>query len=85
MAFTRTSTMNCTIRNLSSSGALVLFADPAPIPEEFELTIPHRAETLRARRMWRKAGQAGLCFVTPEAEPSSSARSLGTGRAGAPA
>ncbi len=64
----RASTADCLLRNLSSEGAKLVFGDGAAIPVEFEITIRSRAETRRARLVWRNETQAGIQFLRSESE-----------------
>lgn len=56
----RQSTMDCTVRNISGHGALVVFAHTSLTPSEFMLHIPHRGESHAARVAWRRHDRAGV-------------------------
>jgi len=74
IAFTRlSSTIDCTIRNISPGGGRVVFTGPVAAPKEFDLHIPHRRETRRARVIWRTGEDLGVAFVEQQvaAEPVS--------------
>jgi hypothetical protein len=58
----RFSTMDCLVRNLSAAGAKLDFNGAAIIPDEVDLTIAKRDETLRARIVWRRGDEAGVVF-----------------------
>ena len=62
------STMDCLVRNLSPDGAKVTFVNTVLVPKEFDLTITQRAQTLRARMIWRQCGEAGVVFLEPRPE-----------------
>lgn len=70
----RASTMDCLVRNLSSDGARVVFTNTLTVPDEFDLTITRKAESYRARMVWRQPGEgdapgeAGIVFLEPRAE-----------------
>ena len=64
----RFSTMDCLVRNLSSNGARVVFTNTVTVPDELELTITHKAQTFRARMVWRQHEEAGLVFLAPQGE-----------------
>lgn len=66
----RASTIDCLVKNLSSQGAKIAFGDGVAIPVEFDVTIRRRAETRRARIMWRNETQAGIHFLRPVKETS---------------
>jgi hypothetical protein len=54
------STMDCTVRNISAYGAKMVITDAFRLPEAFNLRIPHHDQTHRARIAWRKGDEAGL-------------------------
>jgi hypothetical protein len=45
----RRASIECTIRDLSDSGARVTFEHPVTVPDHIELFIAHKQQTLRAR------------------------------------
>lgn len=58
----RAATIDCTIRNLSESGARLMVASVVGIPDLFELAVP--SEPIRqCRLIWRKTGQIGVAFA----------------------
>jgi hypothetical protein len=59
----RHSTLDCTLRDLSASGAKLYFSAHVPIPEEFDLELPQKGRTHRARIMWRTADSCGVRFI----------------------
>ncbi len=64
MAFNaRQSTMDCVVRDFSSAGAKVTFANPSAVPDAVELTIAHKKHTFRARVVWRRRDEAGVAFL----------------------
>jgi hypothetical protein len=73
----RYSTLDCLVRNMSQSGAMLVFDDVASIPSEFDVTIRHKGESRRARIVWRAELKAGIAFLPPE---SSNVVSLETAR-----
>lgn len=60
----------CIIRNQSGNGARLVLYDPSFIPDEFELTIPQRQTTLRARTRWRDYDSLGIEFLASEPNES---------------
>lgn len=56
-------TVDCVVRNLSDTGARIETPNQTALPAEFDLHIPHKARTYRARIVWRKAAEAGVRFV----------------------
>lgn len=56
----RQSTMDCTVRNISPHGALVVFPHTSLTPSEFTLYIPGRGESHSASVAWRHHDRAGV-------------------------
>lgn len=56
----------CLIRDLSDKGARILFSDTVTLPDTFDLYIPQRDQTWRAKVRWRHGDEIGLAFVLPE-------------------
>lgn len=54
--------MDCMIRDLSEDGARIVLSDTVALPEVIELDIPQRELRRRARVVWRRKGEVGLCF-----------------------
>jgi hypothetical protein len=65
----RRSTMDCVVRNFSPDGAKIVFSNPTPIPNDFDLEIRQKERTFRARAVWRSETEAGVRFVAPESQP----------------
>jgi len=65
--------MDCVIRDLSEDGARIALSDTVALPEVIELDIPQRELRRRARVVWRRKGEAGLCFSRAEPAPDPSA------------
>jgi hypothetical protein len=62
----RNSTAECMVRDISTHGARVIFADEVSIPDVVELYIPQKDQNLRAHIVWRHANEAGIAFAVPE-------------------
>jgi hypothetical protein len=58
----RRSAIDCLIRDLSEDGARIIFSDTVSVPEQVELYIPQKEQTLRARVQWRHGEEIGLAF-----------------------
>jgi PilZ domain len=59
----RASVIDCVVRNISSSGAeLALAAGAMGVPDNFELHIPSKCCSHRARLVWRDADGIGVVF-----------------------
>ena len=54
------STVDCIVRNISPIGARLDIADSMALPTEFDLDIPHKGRTFRARIAWRSEGLVGV-------------------------
>ena len=59
----RCSILDCTIRDLSDTGARIYFADISEIPPEFELEIPNRGVRVPGRVMWSRGANHGVMFL----------------------
>mgnify|MGYP001766110747 CR=1 FL=1 len=62
------STIDCLIKNISPDGARLSIDEYMTIPVEFDLEVPQRGRTFRARIVWRGEGAMGVMFIQPEAE-----------------
>lgn len=58
------STIECTVRNLSESGAQLKVASLIGIPDEFELKLKD-AGTARAKIAWKRGNTIGIQFLDP--------------------
>jgi hypothetical protein len=54
--------IDCTVRNLSQTGAALDVASRVGIPDEFVLIVPSGALRFACRVVWRKAGRIGIKF-----------------------
>lgn len=59
----RQSVFDCVIRNYSNDGAHISFPDGTSLPENVNLTIRHRGETIAAKTVWQSHDRAGLAFT----------------------
>ena len=60
-------TIECTIKNISTSGAKIEIGNAMSIPETFDLEIPQKGRSHRARLSWRNATAIGVEFIDEEA------------------
>ncbi len=58
----RSSVLDCTVRDLSETGARISFA-VSELPPEFELEIPNKGQRVQARLMWSRGATHGVMFV----------------------
>ena len=54
--------IDCTVRNLSNTGAALDVPTPVGIPDKFILVIPSDALRFPCRVVWRKAVRIGVRF-----------------------
>jgi len=62
----RMSTIDCIIKNISPTGAKVALNDTLAVPTEFEIDIPQKGRTHRARLVWRDKESIGVEFMEPK-------------------
>jgi hypothetical protein len=53
----------CTVVQVSRTGAKLNVAEGVALPDEFDVAIPQRNWTGRARLVWRRGAQAGVKFI----------------------
>ncbi len=54
--------MDCTVRDLSTTGAALDVLSQVGIPEKFTLAVPEDGLHLPCRVVWRKAFRIGVTF-----------------------
>ncbi len=59
----RSSRIECTVRDISETGARLMFHGPVQIPPEFELEVPKRKLSSHARLVWSEGQAHGVMFV----------------------
>ena len=67
IAFNRTSTIDCRVRNMSPIGACLVVPSQVGIPNEFTLFVEYDKLKRRCRVIWRTATQLGIEFVSDTA------------------
>ena len=66
----RHASIECVIRDISDSGARLSFDNPVTVPDNVELFILHKQQTLRARVQRRGPTEIGIAFeVERSSEP----------------
>ena len=60
------SLIDCTIRDLTETGAKLRFDDAFPLPPQFELFIVDAKAVWPARNAWQKGTEAGVEFFRTE-------------------
>ncbi len=63
------SSLDCLIRDMSSTGARLDLSASVTVPDRFDLYLPHRDETCRVHLQWRRGGQIGVAFDQVESAP----------------
>ena len=56
-------TIDCLVRNMSQNGAKLVFEGTVLLPGEFDLMLPQKGESRRARVVWRQQDEAGVAFL----------------------
>ena len=79
----RVSPVECTVWDISETGARISFVKPVPLPPEFELQVPKRKISRQVRVVWSNEKSHGLMFME-ELEASGSADAPAGGRTAAP-
>lgn len=69
----RNNTIDCNIRNISTTGAKLMVGETLSLPQTFELNVPAKGLSYRATIVWRRAGEVGVEFAK---EPSRGALTL---------
>ncbi len=68
----RKSVIDCSVRDISDTGAKLAFAHPVLLPPEFELDIPKRGPAIRVYLRWSHGNDHGVSFVKDPELPSDS-------------
>ena len=59
----RRTVIDCLIRDISEHGARLRFSDSISTPDNFELHIPQKNQTLRVNARWRHGMDVGVTFA----------------------
>ena len=62
ISFNRASTITCTVRNVSNTGASLEVASPMGIPDDFTLVIESEQSHRQCHVRWRAANRIGVVF-----------------------
>ena len=62
------STLDCTVREISSDGARLEVSEVVTIPDRFDLFIPQKGETSHAVIVWRRENSIGVTFERGEVQ-----------------
>jgi hypothetical protein len=66
----RRTAVDCLIRDISATGARLIFSDAVSIPDLVDIYIPQKEQTLRAHVQWRHGQEVGVAFPEAGAEPA---------------
>jgi hypothetical protein len=58
----RRNAFDCLIRDISNTGARIIFSDTVSVPDVVDLYIPQKEQTVRAHVQWRRGDEIGLAF-----------------------
>ncbi|MFM9973891.1 MAG: PilZ domain-containing protein [Beijerinckiaceae bacterium] len=73
----RASTYSCTVRNVSDTGAMLIFGEKPYVPLLIELLLDNRRTVAPARVIWRDDNRIGLQFLERQISSDLSAISPG--------
>jgi hypothetical protein len=59
----RMTTIDCIVKNISSTGARVALDNTLAVPTEFDIYIPQRGRSHHARLIWRDKDSIGIDFI----------------------
>jgi hypothetical protein len=59
----RSSVLDCSVQDLSETGARICFTDAVEVPPEFDLEIPSRRLRISARLIWSREASHGVMFL----------------------
>src|SRR5205085_617562 len=58
----RRSAIDCLVRDISATGARLIFSDTVSIPDKVDLYIAQKEQTLSACVQWRHGDEVGIAF-----------------------
>jgi uncharacterized protein YceH (UPF0502 family) len=66
----RRTVIDCLVRDISATGARLIFSDSVSVPDVVELYIPQKEQTLRAHVQWRRGDELGVAFAKGAQAPA---------------
>jgi hypothetical protein len=69
----RRSATDCLIRDISPTGARLIFSDTVTVPDMVDLYIPQKDQMLRAQVQWRHGDEVGVGFPSAKVSGPKSA------------
>ena len=68
----RRSALDCLIRDVSATGARLIFSEAVSIPDRINLYIAQKEQTLSAHVQWRRGEEVGVAFGAQASDDSRS-------------
>src|SRR5712675_965592 len=68
----RRTVIDCLVRDISDTGARLIFSDSVSVPDVVDLFIPQKEQTLRAHVQWRRGDELGVAFAKNAKAPAPS-------------
>ncbi len=59
----RSEVIECTVRDLSDTGARIYFSDATQLPSEFKIEIPSKRLQVESRLIWSQGANHGVMFL----------------------
>ena len=59
----RRASVDCLVRDISDTGAKLVFSGAVTIPDVVEIYLSNKEEVRRARVQWRRGDEAGIDFI----------------------
>src|SRR5260370_38752696 len=59
----RRTVIDCLVRDISATGARLIFSDSVSVPDVVDLYIPQKEQTPRAHGQWRRGEGVGVAFA----------------------
>jgi hypothetical protein len=75
------SVIDCSIRDISDTGAKIRCGDQVAVPKEFQLFLPQSRFFREARTVWRRGNEIGIVFTGDVLTPPAWTAKLLGGRA----
>jgi hypothetical protein len=64
----RRSSVDCLVRDISGTGAKLVFSSAVTIPDVVEVYLSNKEEVRRARVQWRRGEEVGIDFIDDGAD-----------------
>ena len=78
----RRNVVDCLIRDISPYGARLIFSDAVTTPDQLDVYIPQKEQTLRGNVIWRHGQEVGVAFAqATQMDPAAEAGEPGSNAA----